>query len=55
LGENFSLDVPTSLGLSIVRDIIRAQLYGEIEMKSVPVADGGGTYVRVAVPLSARL
>lgn len=55
LGENFSLDVPTSLGLSIVRDIIRAQLYGEIEMNSVAAVDGGGTLVRVAVPLSARL
>jgi two-component sensor histidine kinase len=55
LGENFSLDVPTSLGLSIVRDIIRAQLYGEIEMNSVAGEDGGGTLVRVAVPLSVRL
>jgi two-component sensor histidine kinase len=55
LGENFSLEVPTSLGLSIVRDIIRAQLYGEIEMKSVAGEDGGGTLVRVAVPLSSRL
>jgi two-component sensor histidine kinase len=54
LGENFSLDVPTSLGLSIVRDIIRAQLYGTIEMDSVSIAEGGGTYVRVSVPLSAR-
>jgi two-component sensor histidine kinase len=55
LGENFSLDVPTSLGLSIVRDLIRAQLYGEIEMKTVPLSDGGGTFVRVSVPLTARL
>jgi two-component sensor histidine kinase len=54
LGEDFSLEVPKSLGLSIVRDIIRAQLLGTIEMKSVNYADGGGTYVRVAVPLSAR-
>ena len=54
LGENFSLDVPTSLGLSIVRDLVRAQLYGEIEMNSVPLAEGGGTFVRVTVPLSAR-
>ena len=38
-----------------VRDIIRAQLYGEIEMNSVASEDGGGTLVRVAVPLSARL
>ncbi len=54
LGEDFSLEVPKSLGLSIVRDIIRAQLHGTIEMKSVNYAEGGGTYVRVAVPLSAR-
>ena len=55
LGEDFSLDVPTSLGLSIVRDLVRAQLYGEIEMKSLAPEEGGGTYVRVSVPLSARL
>ncbi|HTB08796.1 MAG TPA: histidine kinase N-terminal domain-containing protein [Acidimicrobiales bacterium] len=55
LGEDFSLEVPTSLGLSIVRDLIRAQLYGEIEMKSLAPEEGGGTYVRVSVPLSARL
>jgi two-component system, sensor histidine kinase PdtaS len=54
LQEDFSLEVPKSLGLSIVRDIIRAQLRGTIEMKSVHYAEGGGTYVRVAVPLSAR-
>ena len=55
LGEDFSLDVPKSLGLSIVRDLIRVQLYGEIEMNNVPGIDGGGTFVRVSVPLSARL
>jgi len=55
LGEDFSLDIPTSLGLSIVRDLIRAQLYGEIVMNSVPLVDGGGTFVRVTVPLDARL
>jgi two-component sensor histidine kinase len=55
LGEDFSLEVPTSLGLSIVRDLIRAQLHGSIEMKSVAVDEGGGTYVRVAVPTTARL
>jgi two-component sensor histidine kinase len=54
LEEDFSLEVPKSLGLSIVRDIIRAQLHGTIEMKSVNYAEGGGTYVRVTVPLSAR-
>jgi len=46
IGENFSLDVPTSLGLSIVRDIIRAQLYGEIEMNSVAGEDGAGRWLR---------
>jgi two-component sensor histidine kinase len=55
LGEDFSLEVPTSLGLSIVRDLIRAQLHGTIEMKSVSANEGGGTYVRVAVPTTARL
>lgn len=55
LGEDFSLEVPTSLGLSIVRDLIRAQLHGSIEMKSVSAKEGGGTYVRVAVPTTARL
>jgi two-component sensor histidine kinase len=54
LGDDFSLDVPTSLGLSIVRDLIRAQLHGSIEMKSVEASKGGGTYVRVVVPTTAR-
>ena len=55
LGEQFSLDAPTSLGLSIVRDLVEAQLRGSIEMSSVPVGDGGGTLVRVSVPTSAHL
>jgi two-component sensor histidine kinase len=55
LRDDFSLDVPTSLGLSIVRDLVRVQLYGEIEMRTVASVDGGGTFVRVVVPLSARL
>jgi two-component sensor histidine kinase len=54
LGDDFSLDVTTSLGLSIVRDIIRAQLHGTIDMKSVGYAGGGGTFVKVSVPLSLR-
>jgi two-component sensor histidine kinase len=54
LGDDFSLEVPTSLGLSIVRDLVRAQLYGEIEMNSVPLSEGGGTFVRVSVPLNGR-
>ena len=55
LGPDFSLEVPTSLGLSIVRDLVRAQLHGTIEMESVDNAQGGGTFVRVAVPMTARL
>ncbi len=55
LGPDFSLEVPTSLGLSIVRDLVRAQLHGTIEMESVDYAQGGGTFVRVAVPMTARL
>ena len=50
LGDSFSLDVPTSLGLSIVRDLVRSQLHGTIEMSTVPARDGGGTSVRVTVP-----
>lgn len=52
LGENFSLEAPTSLGLSIVRDLVRVQLAGTLEMRSVGPDEGGGTYVRVVVPLA---
>ena len=51
LDEDFSLDEPTSLGLSIVRDLVRSQLHGTIEMRSVPYAQGGGTLARVVVPI----
>ena len=54
LGPDFSLDRPTSLGLSIVRDLIGSQLHGTIEMSSVDPAEGGGTYVRVVVPTGER-
>jgi len=54
LGDDFTLDVPTSLGLSIVRDLVRAQLHGSIEMTSVPQGQGGGTFVRVTVPTTER-
>jgi two-component sensor histidine kinase len=50
LDDSFSLEVPTSLGLSIVRDLIRAQLRGTIEMTTVDASEGGGTLVRVKVP-----
>jgi len=54
LPENFSLDVTTSLGLSIVRDLVRTQLEGSLEMTSLDRSSGGGTYVKVRVPLEAR-
>lgn len=54
LGPDFSLEVPTSLGLSIVRDLVRTQLNGSISMKTLPHAQGGGTLVRVAVPTTPR-
>ena len=50
LSEDFSLDVPTSLGLSIVRDLVRAQLAGTMSMENVPYAEGGGTRVVISVP-----
>jgi two-component sensor histidine kinase len=50
LEDDFNLDVATSLGLSIVRDLVRSQLNGSIEMTSVPYSDGGGTLIRVIVP-----
>ena len=54
LDENFSLDVPTSLGLSIVRDLVRSQLHGVIEMTNVEASEGGGTFVRIVVPTEPR-
>ncbi|HEV2426908.1 MAG TPA: sensor histidine kinase [Acidimicrobiales bacterium] len=52
LGEGFSLEDPTSLGLSIVRDLIRSQLRGTIEMETVSYASGGGARARVVVPVA---
>lgn len=50
LDDDFTLDVTSSLGLSIVRDIVRSQLRGAIEMRNAPFDEGGGTLVRVVVP-----
>ena len=47
LPEGFSIETTTSLGLSIVRDLVRAQLGGTIEMVS-----DGGTRVELSVPLN---
>jgi two-component sensor histidine kinase len=54
LGENFSLEVPTSLGLSIVRDLVRNQLHGTIEMRSNTPDEGGGTLVVLRVPIDQQ-
>jgi two-component sensor histidine kinase len=53
LPADFSLELPTSLGLSIVRDLIRNQLHGTIEMRN---GEEMGAYVNVRVPtLDGRL
>jgi two-component sensor histidine kinase len=51
LGADFSLERPTSLGLSIVRDLVQSQLRGRITMNTVPSDDGGGTLATVTIPL----
>ena len=52
--EGFTIDGSSSLGLSIVRDLIRAQLEGEFEMSPVDASQGGGTKVELRVPLIDR-
>ncbi len=48
--EGFDIERTTSLGLSIVRDLVVHQMGGTIAMERVPPAAGGGTQVRIAVP-----
>ena len=50
LDDNFSLEVPHSLGLSIVRDLVRNQLRGTIVMQSISDEQGDGTSVVIRVP-----
>ncbi len=50
LPEGFSIERTTSLGLSIVRDLVLTQLGGSISRERVPAEDGGGTRVVIAVP-----
>jgi two-component sensor histidine kinase len=47
LPEGFSIDDTTSLGLSIVRDLVRSQLSGSIEMRR-----DGGTLVELRIPVA---
>jgi two-component sensor histidine kinase len=51
LPEGFDIERTTSLGLSIVRDLVASQLGGRIAMASVPAADGRGTRVVISVPM----
>ncbi|HEX4978661.1 MAG TPA: sensor histidine kinase [Acidimicrobiales bacterium] len=51
LPEGFSIDDSDSLGLSIVKRLVETQLGGSIAMGP---AEGGGTHVRVSVPLRAE-
>ena len=54
LPDGFDIDHTDSLGLSIVRDLVRTQLNGEIEMGNLTAEDGGGTFAVVTVPESYR-
>jgi two-component system, sensor histidine kinase PdtaS len=53
LPEGFDIEKTTSLGLSIVRDLVASQLEGRIAMDAVPAAEGGGTRVVITVPVRA--
>jgi two-component sensor histidine kinase len=54
LPEGFDIEKTTSLGLSIVRDLVATQLEGHISMEGVPVSEGGGTRVVISVPVRAH-
>ena len=53
LPEGFDIEQTTSLGLSIVRNLVVSQLEGTISMAEVPAAEGGGTRVAISVPVRA--
>jgi two-component system, sensor histidine kinase PdtaS len=53
LPEEFDIEKTTSLGLSIVRDLVASQLEGRIAMEVVPASEGGGTRVVISVPVRA--
>jgi len=54
LPEGFDIEATTSLGLSIVRDLVSSQLGGSIHMRSLPQEEGGGTRVLIRVPAGRR-
>ena len=47
LPDGFSIEATTSLGLSIVRDLVTGQLAGQIRMRS-----DGGTLVEMRIPVN---
>ena len=53
LPEGFDIERTTSLGLSIVRDLVVSQLEGRIAMEAVPTSEGGGTRAVITVPVRA--
>jgi two-component system, sensor histidine kinase PdtaS len=53
LPPGFDIEKTTSLGLSIVRDLVASQLEGRIVMEALPAAEGGGTNVVISVPVRA--
>jgi two-component sensor histidine kinase len=53
LPEGFDFEQSTSLGLSIVRDLVESQLEGDIGMVSLPESEGGGTRVVITIPVRA--
>jgi two-component sensor histidine kinase len=53
LPEGFEIERTTSLGLSIVRDLVVSQLEGEISMAPLPASQGGGTRAAISVPVRA--
>jgi two-component sensor histidine kinase len=53
LPQGFDIEKTTSLGLSIVRDLVASQLEGRIVTEALPAAEGGGTNVVISVPVRA--
>ncbi len=50
LPPGFDIERTTSLGLSIVRDLVVSQLEGSIVMEGVPASEGRGTRAVIRVP-----
>ena len=52
LPDGFDIRLTSSLGLSIVRDLVDSQLGGSIDMVTRPPAAGGGTSAVIEIPLA---